>query len=626
MLTDKESDRADCDVSPRFGRYQTTRLLGKGAMGMVYLAHDPVLDRKVALKVISVDSSLDKSAKNDYFKRFSYEAKASAKLNHPSIVTVYDAGEDNGLPWIAFQFVEGETLEKLLKRRGRLPIRRAIAFGLDIAGALKHAHGWNIVHRDVKPANILIENLTGVAKLADFGIVKAPWAPATQAGNTLGSPGYMSPEQIEGSDLDQRADLFCLGVVLYQMVCGKHPFLRDTMASTVFATCNGAFTPMGDLVDDVPPMLEWAVRSCLAADRKRRIGSATQLIAILRSVGQQQPVATSAASPVQSPAVSNNGSDAADIPVSAAIRLSTNLLFLRLKAGQALGNMTGSIIHRMHPWALGAGHAALKLSDVCGSIGKRFSPLRFAFTLPIKAYKNSPRLTWSCMAGLAGVAIALIVAWFLGSAPAGPSPGSPEALLMRQCVAGLDDNNRDMAMGAALKLSAMNPARASARLLIARALIRDGKFEAAANALASAARLKGSGRALHKELPAILDEIERQLKKDSAPPALLDLVVYTLSAGHNARIRSWTTDTNYWLRWNAVKILRLSDVDIDSVRVYVLDLAFAGSVQTRLQAVRMLGDLRDKRAETALRKVKELGQNDPLVSAEASRVLEEKYR
>jgi hypothetical protein len=172
----------------------------------------------------------------------------------------------------------------------------------------------------------------------------------------------------------------------------------------------------------------------------------------------------------------------------------------------------------------------------------------------------------------------------------------------------------------------MNPARASARLLIARALIRDGKFEAAANALASAARLKGSGRALHKELPAILDEVERQLKKDSAPPALLDLVVYTLSAGHNARIRSWTTDTNYWLRWNAVKILRLSDVDIDSVRVYVLDLAFAGSVQTRLQAVRMLGDLRDKRAETALRKVKELGQNDPLVSAEASRVLEEKYR
>jgi len=253
-------------------------------MGKVYLAHDPVLDRKIALKVIAVDPGLDKNTRDDYFKRFSYEAKASAKLNHPSIVTVYDAGESNGLPWIAFQFIEGETLEKLLGRRLRLPVKRAVVFAADIASALAHAHAWNIVHRDVKPSNILIESLTGIAKLADFGIVKAPWASATQAGNTLGSPGYMSPEQIEGSDLDERADLFCLGVVLYQMISGRHPFLRDTMAGTVFATCNGAFIPLRDLVDGVPPKLDWIIRKCLEANRKRRLGSAALCVAALQSI------------------------------------------------------------------------------------------------------------------------------------------------------------------------------------------------------------------------------------------------------------------------------------------------------------------------------------------------------
>ena len=112
----------------RFGRYVVVRALGKGAMGEVYLAHDPVLDRKVALKVIAIDPSLDRATREEYFKRFSYEAQASARLNHPSIVAVYDAGEHNGLPWIAFQYVEGETLEKLLGRRGNLPIKRCMAF------------------------------------------------------------------------------------------------------------------------------------------------------------------------------------------------------------------------------------------------------------------------------------------------------------------------------------------------------------------------------------------------------------------------------------------------------------------------------------------------------------------
>jgi serine/threonine-protein kinase len=278
-----ESEQAS-DRPQQFGRYIIEAQLGKGAMGEVYLAHDPVLDRKIALKVINLDHNLDQQTREDFFARFSSEAKSSAKLNHPSIVSVYDAGEENNLPWIAFQFVEGETLEKLLARRGRLPIKRVVAFSLDIASALQHAHGWNIVHRDIKPANILIENRTGIAMLADFGIAKTPWTGGTQEGEALGSPGYMSPEQLEGSDLDERTDLFSLGVVIYQMISGKHPFIRDSLRATAFATCKGEYTALRDLVGDVPLSLDRVVRRCLFADRRMRVKSALDLIGMLKEI------------------------------------------------------------------------------------------------------------------------------------------------------------------------------------------------------------------------------------------------------------------------------------------------------------------------------------------------------
>jgi len=159
----------------RFGRYTIVKLLGAGAMGRVFLAEDPVLERRVALKIISVDPALDTRDRRDYVTRFAAEAKASAKLNHPSIVQVYDAGQEQGAPWIAFQYVEGESLEELIGKRGRLTIRRAVLFTLDIASALQQAHGWNIIHRDIKPANILVERATGIAKIADFGIIQARW-------------------------------------------------------------------------------------------------------------------------------------------------------------------------------------------------------------------------------------------------------------------------------------------------------------------------------------------------------------------------------------------------------------------------------------------------------------------
>lgn len=269
------------------GRYRIVKVLGTGAMGRVYRAEDPRLGRSVAVKVVAVDPRIQTGAREEYLSHFAAEARASARLNHPSIVQVFDAGEENGEPWIAFQLVEGETLETILDRRGRLTMRRAVLFTVDIASALQHAHAWNIIHRDVKPANILVEPKSGIAMLADFGIAQAHRSMAPEDGLAVGSPGYMSPEQIDGKEVDQQSDLFSLGIVLYQMVSGKNPFLKSTIEATMNATCRGDYTPLRELVPDVPKPLDAAVRRCLFVNLKMRMRSAAELVDILRPLAPE---------------------------------------------------------------------------------------------------------------------------------------------------------------------------------------------------------------------------------------------------------------------------------------------------------------------------------------------------
>ncbi|MDD5673186.1 MAG: serine/threonine-protein kinase, partial [Chitinivibrionales bacterium] len=266
------------------GRYRIIKLLGSGAMGKVYLANDPLLERNIALKVIAIDPGLRAAARDEYLARFALEAKASAKLSHPSIVQIFDVGEDRGNPWIVFQLIKGESLEALLAERRKLTLRRAVLFALDIAAALQQAHSWNIVHRDVKPANILIEQASGKAMLSDFGIVVALGGSSVSNGVIVGSPGYMAPEQIDGRAIDGRADLFALGIVLYLMLTGEHPFLRPTMEETFNAVRAGDYKGPAQLVPDLPKAVNLAVRRCLYPDLRMRISSAAELIDILQPV------------------------------------------------------------------------------------------------------------------------------------------------------------------------------------------------------------------------------------------------------------------------------------------------------------------------------------------------------
>src|SRR3954468_3330429 len=201
-------------------RFRLEEKIGAGGMSTVYRAFDPTLERWVAIKLMHRDISSDP----DQLERFRREARAVARLNHPHVVTVIDAGEDDGTPYIVFEYVEGETLKERIRRLGRLPVGEAVAYAIEIGRALSAAHAQRLVHRDVKPQNVLIDP-EGRAKVTDFGIARSLEARGlTATGRVLGTTDYVSPEQALGHEVTQQSDIYSLGVCLYEMLTGDAPF------------------------------------------------------------------------------------------------------------------------------------------------------------------------------------------------------------------------------------------------------------------------------------------------------------------------------------------------------------------------------------------------------------------
>ena len=259
----------------RFGRYLIVGELGRGAMGAVYRAIDPLIEREVAIKTLL--PHLPEIEMAQVRERFLREARSAGRLNHPNIVTIFDVGEQDGLAYIAMELLDGRTLQQMLEDARRLPVETAADIAAQVADALDHALGFGIVHRDVKPANIMVA-ASGRAKLTDFGVAHLPTASMTQTGAALGSPKYMAPEQVLGQPIDPRADIFALGTVLYEMLAGRTPFERDG-ESTVFALMNRIVTephqPLQQLDAEVPPAFDRILARALAktpAERYQRAG------------------------------------------------------------------------------------------------------------------------------------------------------------------------------------------------------------------------------------------------------------------------------------------------------------------------------------------------------------------
>jgi eukaryotic-like serine/threonine-protein kinase len=242
------------------GRYRLERPLGHGGMASVYLAHDSELDRPVAVKLLAENAAGDDGLR----ERFVREARLAARLSHPNVVSVFDAGEDEGRPYIVMEHVAGETLSELIGRRGRLPPEEARALALQAAHGLAHAHASGLVHRDIKPQNLLLR-ADGTLKIADFGIARAAEGTAlTQAGTVLGTAAYLAPEQGLGEQTTPASDIYSLGAVLYELLTGRPPYEFDSLADLAEKQKRHAIPPVRELAPDVPRELEDVVMRCLA--------------------------------------------------------------------------------------------------------------------------------------------------------------------------------------------------------------------------------------------------------------------------------------------------------------------------------------------------------------------------
>jgi len=254
----------------RFGRYEILGELGRGAMGVVYKARDPQIDRMVAVKTIALRGH-DPDAEKEFRLRFLNEAQAAGRLHHLGIVSVFDVGEDTetGDPYIVLEYVPGEALNRILAREKKLPLERALQLTEEIAEALDYAHAQGVTHRDIKPGNILITQ-DGRPKIADFGIAKLNLAQLTIPGKLLGTPAYMAPEQLSGTAADGRSDLFSLGVILYAMVTGHSPFQGDSATTVCFKVANREPVPASALDLSLPRELDVIISRSMAKDPKRR--------------------------------------------------------------------------------------------------------------------------------------------------------------------------------------------------------------------------------------------------------------------------------------------------------------------------------------------------------------------
>ncbi|MGA8272062.1 MAG: serine/threonine-protein kinase [Candidatus Sulfotelmatobacter sp.] len=261
----------DDHKAERFGRYEILAELGRGAMGIVYKARDPKINRVVAVKTFSL-AGQPPEEEREYRERFFREAEAAGRLSHPGIVTIFDVGEEpeTHTPYIVMEFVSGQSLEKLLAQGDhKLPLYTALQLTHELAEALDCAHAQGVVHRDLKPANILITE-DGHAKIADFGVAKLNLATHTLAGRVLGTPAYMSPEQLNGDAVDGRSDLFSLGIVLYTVLTGYRPFQGNSAMTVSYKVVNRDPIPATVLDTQLPQELDYIIGHAMAKDPAQR--------------------------------------------------------------------------------------------------------------------------------------------------------------------------------------------------------------------------------------------------------------------------------------------------------------------------------------------------------------------
>ena len=273
----------------RLGRYVLEREIGRGAMGIVYLGRDTAINRSVAIKAIPLASEFSDAELVEARARFFREAETAGRLNHPNIVTIYDVGEERGLAYIAMEYLTGHHLSEFARSNNLLEPRKVLDLSSRTAAALGFAHKQQVVHRDIKPANLMFDTTSDVLKITDFGIARLSGAGSTRTGIVLGTPSFMSPEQLEGRTVTGHSDLFSLGVSLFQLLTGQLPFTADSMTGLMQQIAEAPHPPLRAFRPDLPACVESVIDRALAKDPDDRYDSGAQMAAALDDCRSRMP-------------------------------------------------------------------------------------------------------------------------------------------------------------------------------------------------------------------------------------------------------------------------------------------------------------------------------------------------
>jgi len=283
---DEARERLRAEMPASLGRYQLLEPIGQGATGRVYLARDPRISRLVAIKLIDITLERDAAEQTDAAERFSREAETTGRLSHPNIVTIHDMGESDGRAYIAMEYLKGDLLSHFTDPDTLLPPRLVLELGAQMADALDYAHGQNVIHRDIKPGNIMYDSVSGDLKITDFGIARLIDVNRTRTGVVLGTPSFMAPEQIEGGNVKGYTDLFALGVSLYELLTGQLPFRGNSMTKLMFVIANEPHIPMSAARPDLPVELDGVIDTALNKDPTQRYQRGGDMADALRAAAR----------------------------------------------------------------------------------------------------------------------------------------------------------------------------------------------------------------------------------------------------------------------------------------------------------------------------------------------------
>ena len=270
----------------KIGKYKISGILGKGAMGIVYKALDPDINREVAIKTVRFDLVSEEDSENEeIMERFMREAQSAGKLTHPNIITIFDVGREESLTYIVMQYIQGQSLQRLIASGDKLPTTEVVQLYDQICSALDYAHGFGIVHRDVKPGNILL-NKEGKPFIVDFGVARVDTSTLTQSGTAVGTPSYMSPEQVMGKKVDNRSDIFSLGCILFELLTGRRPFEAESITTVIYKIINEEPPHLSEVKKGLPVGFGHIINRALEKDPKNRYQSCKELAADLHDLDQ----------------------------------------------------------------------------------------------------------------------------------------------------------------------------------------------------------------------------------------------------------------------------------------------------------------------------------------------------